>query len=72
MGLVTCNCELLVTRRGDIMRLEHIGVALTIAIVVALPSCVGENQTGLQSRSQGAIVKGGDDRTGGYDAVENW
>jgi peptidylamidoglycolate lyase len=55
------------------MSLERIGVALFLAAgLAALPACVDENQAAPSSRSQGAVVKGGDDRTGGYDAVEGW
>ena len=55
------------------MRLERIGVALFLAAGLAvLPACAGENQATPQSGSQGAIVKGGDDRSGAYEAVENW
>jgi len=55
------------------MSLERIGVALFLAAgLAALPACVDENQAAPSSGSQGAVVKGGDDRTGGYDAVEGW
>ena len=53
------------------MRTERLGATLVIALALAvLHACVGENQTA--SRAQGAGVKGGDDRTGGYDAVADW
>ena len=55
------------------MRLERMGVAAVLAAWLAvLPACVAENRAAPQSGSQGAIVKGGDDRTGEYEAVENW
>ena len=55
------------------MRLERMGVALVLAAgLAALPACVGEDQATPQSKSPGAIVKGGDDRAGEYEAVENW
>ena len=55
------------------MRLKHGGVVLVLAAGLAvLLACVGENQPAPPSGSQGAIVKGGDDRTGEYEAAENW
>ena len=55
------------------MRLERTGVALILAAgLVVLEACGGETQATPESGSLGAIVKGGDDRTGEYDAVENW
>ena len=55
------------------MRLNRMYVALVLAAVLAaLQACGGENQSVPQSASQTAIVKGGDDRTGEYEAVENW
>ncbi len=55
------------------MRLERMGVAPILAAGLAvLPACVGENQAVPQSGSREAIVKGGDDRTGEYQAVEDW
>ena len=54
------------------MRLERMRVALVLAAgLVAIPACTGDNQ-GAQSGSQGAIVKGGDDKAGEYEGVENW
>ncbi len=50
------------------MRLERMGVALFLAVGLAiLPACVGEDQA-----AQEAAMKGGDDRTGGYDPVADW
>jgi len=50
------------------MRPERLGIALIIAAGLAtLPACAGESDV-----AQGEIVKGGDDRTGGYTADENW
>ncbi len=50
------------------MRLERMGVALFLAVGLALlPACAGEDQT-----AQEAVMKGGDDRTGGYDPVADW
>jgi sugar lactone lactonase YvrE len=55
------------------MRLQKMGVALVLAAgLTVLAACVGENQARPQSGSEGTIVKGGDDRTGEYEAVENW
>ena len=59
-------------RGRGIMRLERLGVALVLAAGLAvLTGCVGENQAGPRSESQGPILKGGDDRTGEYEAVED-
>ena len=50
------------------MRLDRMGAALVLAAGLAiLPACAVEDQA-----AQGDIVKGGDDRTGGYTADENW
>ena len=50
------------------MRLERVGVALFLAAGLALiPACAGEDQA-----AQQAVMKGGDDRTGGYDPVADW
>ena len=55
------------------MRLDRIALALVLATELAiLPACTGEDQVALQSGSQGPIVKGGDDRTGEYEAVKDW
>ncbi|MBI4520775.1 MAG: hypothetical protein HY701_08040, partial [Gemmatimonadetes bacterium] len=52
------------------MKLERMGLALVLAAGLAvLPACVAENQS---ASPAGTIVKGGDDRTGGYDVVPNW
>lgn len=53
------------TNVRDIVRAVPMGVALVLAaaLVVAVVS---------QSGAQRATVKGGDDRTGEYEAVENW
>ena len=53
------------------MRRERLGAALVFATAV-LPACFGESQAAPQAGSQQAIVKGGDDRTGEYEAVEGW
>jgi hypothetical protein len=56
------------------MRPERIGLSVILAAVLAsLPACVAENQAAPASASGGdVVVKGGDDRTGEYDAVPNW
>ena len=55
------------------MRLERLGVALVLAAgLTIVPACAGENQAAQQSGSDRVIVKGGDDRTGEYEAVEGW
>ena len=49
------------------------GVALTVVVLAALSACVGENQaTPPAGGSQGAITRGGDERTGPYEVVEGW
>ena len=53
------------------MIIERVGATLVLAAGLAvLTACTGENQAA--SGSLGAIVKGGDDRTGEYEAVEDW
>ena len=53
------------------MRLERMGMAVVLAAGLAvLPGCVGENQAAPASGAP--ITKGGDDRTGAYDAVASW
>ena len=53
------------------MIIERVGATLVLAAGLAvLTACTGENQA--VSGSLEAIVKGGDDRTGEYDAVEDW
>ena len=60
------------TGRG-IMRVERMVVASLLAAgLVVLPACTGENRATPESGSQGAIVKGGDDRAGEYEGVEDW
>ena len=54
------------------MMLERIGIACTIVVLVALPACVGENQSVPEPGPEGVIIKGGDERTGHYDVVEGW
>ncbi len=51
------------------MRLERIGLALALAGLAALPSCVGENRA---APASGTVQKGGDERTGEYAGVANW
>ena len=55
------------------MKLQRSGMALILAIALAtLSACIGESQAAPQPGSQATIVKGGDDRTGEYEAAENW
>ena len=54
------------------MRIQELGVVAAIAMLVTLPACGSEGQATPELRSQIAIERGGDDRTGEYDAVENW
>jgi len=55
------------------MRLERMGVALVLAVgLAALSSCVEQNEAAPAAGSPEGTVKGGDDRTGGYQVVENW
>ena len=51
------------------MRIERMGAALVLAAGVAvLPGCAGEDQAAPPQQ----IVRGGDARTGEYEAVANW
>ena len=54
------------------MKLKRIGETLQIVVLAVLSACAGENQAARDPGSQAAITKGGDDRTGEYEAVENW
>ena len=60
------------TDRGEMMRLERVGIALTILALVALPACGDESQAAPRSGSREGITKGGDERTGAYDVVPDW
>ena len=53
-------------------QLKSIGAPLLVLALVAYSACAGENQAAQDLGSRGAITKGGDDRTGEYEAVENW
>ena len=53
-------------------QLKSIGAPLLIGALVVYSACAGENQAAQDLGSRGAITKGGDDRTGEYEAVENW
>ena len=53
-------------------QLKSIGAPLLIGALVVYSACSGENQAAQDLGSRGAITKGGDDRTGEYEAVENW
>ena len=55
------------------MRAERIAVALVLAVELAVfTACAAENEAALPVSSSGTIVKGGDERTGAYDAAPNW
>ena len=54
------------------MKLKSIGAPLLVVALVVCSACAGENQAAQDLESRGAITKGGDDRTGEYEAVENW
>ena len=56
------------------MRLKGVGVLFTVVILALFSACENGSQADAQPqpRDQGTIVKGGDDRTGEYDAVESW
>ena len=54
------------------MKLKGLGEVLLITALAVTSSCTGETQTAQNLGSQKAIAKGGDDRTGDYEAVENW
>jgi hypothetical protein len=53
-------------------QLKSIGAPLLIVALAVYSACAGENQAAQDLGSRGAITKGGDDRTGEYEAVENW
>lgn len=53
-------------------QLKSIGAPLLVVALVVYSACAGENQAAQDLGSRGAITKGGDDRTGEYEAVENW
>ena len=53
-------------------QLKSIGAPLLIGALVVYSACAGENQAAQDLGSRGDITKGGDDRTGEYEAVENW
>ena len=53
-------------------QLKSIGAPLLIGALVVYSACAGENQAAQDLGSRRAITKGGDDRTGEYEAVENW
>ena len=57
--------------RGGRMRPKPKGVALMIALLAALQACAGEDGSASPEGSNGS-VKGGDDRFGEYEVVENW
>ena len=52
--------------------MKSIGAPLLVVALVVCSACAGENQAAQDLESRGAITKGGDDRTGEYEAVENW
>ena len=54
------------------MKLKGLGEVLLITALAVTSACTGETQTAQNLGSQAAIAKGGDDRTGDYEAVENW
>ncbi len=59
------------------MKSRSILFVLALAASVAVTGCAGENQAAPApetdaAMSGGPITKGGDDRTGQYDVVENW
>ena len=53
-------------------QLKSIGASLLVVALVVYSACAGENQAAQDLGSRVAITKGGDDRTGEYEAVENW
>jgi hypothetical protein len=53
-------------------QLKSIGAPLLVVALVVYSACAGENQAAQDLGSRGDITKGGDDRTGEYEAVENW
>ena len=55
------------------MRFERKYLAVLLAVTLAtIPACLNVNEDGQETLSRGAFQKGGDDRTGEYEAVEGW
>ena len=52
------------------MRTKRFGATLAIVLGLTLLHACGGDQA--SSGSQGAVAKGGDDKTGGYDFVADW
>ena len=55
------------------MKLHALGTALAVTLALLPAACVDQSE-GAASTASGErqVVKGGDDRTGGYDVVANW
>ena len=64
------------TLRGEMtsMKIEHTGLTVVVACGLALLSACGGESPGreMESAPLGPVAKGGDDRTGEYDAVPGW
>ena len=54
------------------MKMTLISRTLTGLVLAIISGCAGESQNATDMASSGAITKGGDDRTGEYEPVENW
>ena len=54
------------------MKMTLISRALMGVALAIISACAGESQNATDIASSGAITKGGDDRTGEYEPVENW
>lgn len=50
---------------------EHVRRLIPLAVMLAVTACGGAD-AGVPSGSDGPVVKGGDDRTGEYAAVDGW
>ena len=54
------------------MRPRSVRLVFALATLAVIPACVGENGAAPAPATNGAVTKGGDERTGHYDVVEGW
>ena len=54
------------------MRCRSVPLVVACGFVLILSACASDDQAEPAQASEGSIIKGGDDRTGPYDAVEGW
>ena len=54
------------------MRRRFVPLVVACGFGLVLSACAGDDQAEPAAASGGAIIKGGDDRTGHYDPVEGW